>query len=211
LISGFDLSHRKMSSNPTPLALITLAGVILCWLAFVAIFIFRKTPAQESESKRDRTALLGIVLQMCGYFLVWFQPPRKPFLPPVAALEGVPGILFSIFTFGLAVASVWLVGAAARFLGKQWAIAARLIEGHKLITDGPYAYVRNPIYTGMLGMLIATGLAMEHWIALCVAIVFFMVGLVIRVRTEEKLLRAAFGKEFEDYAKTVPAVVPGIY
>ena len=148
---------------------------------------------------------------MCGYFLAWFQPPRKPFLPPVAALEGVPGILFSIFTFGLAVASVWLVGAAARFLGKQWAIAARLIEGHKLITDGPYAYVRNPIYTGMLGMLIATGLAMEHWIALCVAIVFFMIGLVIRVRTEEKLLRAAFGKEFEDYAKRVPAVVPGIY
>jgi protein-S-isoprenylcysteine O-methyltransferase Ste14 len=34
---------------------------------------------------------------------------------------------------------------------------------------------------------------------------------VIRVRTEEKLLRAAFGEEFEEYAKRVPAVVPGIY
>jgi protein-S-isoprenylcysteine O-methyltransferase Ste14 len=200
-----------MPSNPTPLALVTLAGVLLCWFAFAAIFIFRKKPAQQSESKRDRTALFGIILQMLGYALVWFQPPHRPFLPPVAALDGIPGILFSVFTFGLAVASVLLVRSAVRFLGEQWAIAARLVEGHKLVTTGPYAYVRNPIYTGMLGMLIASGLAMEHWIALCVGIVLFMIGLIIRVRTEEKLLRSAFGQEFEDYAKRVPAVVPGIY
>jgi len=91
------------------------------------------------------------------------------------------------------------------------AVAARLVEGHKLITVGPYAYVRNPIYIGMLGMLIATGLAMEHWIATIVAVVLFAAGMVIRVRSEEKLLRAAFGQEFEDYAKRVPAVIPGIY
>jgi len=101
--------------------------------------------------------------------------------------------------------------AAARRLGKQWAIAARLVEGHNLVTDGPYSFVRNPIYTGMFGMLIASGLAFERWITLPIAIVVFAVGLVIRVRTEEKLLRGAFGQEFEDYAKRVPAVIPGIY
>lgn len=76
---------------------------------------------------------------------------------------------------------------------------------------GPYAYVRNPIYTGMLGMLIATGLATEHWIALPIAVVIFAVGMVIRVRSEEKLLRAAFGEEFEQYAKRVAALIPGIF
>jgi protein-S-isoprenylcysteine O-methyltransferase Ste14 len=199
------------TSTPTPLALVTLGGVIVCWFFFAGIFLLRKRPPKEPEAKRDRRALLGIVSQMCAYFLVWFQPPRSAFLPPVAALSGAAGIVFAVFTISLAAASGWLVESAVRTLGKQWAVAARLVEGHKLITVGPYAYVRNPIYTGMLGMLIATGLAMEHWIATIVAVVLFAAGMVIRVRSEEKLLRAAFGQEFEDYAKRVPAVIPGIY
>ena len=145
-------------SSPTPLALGTLAGVMVCWFFFAGIFLFRKRPPKAPEAKRNRQATLGIVLQMCAYFLVWFQPPRRPFLPPVAFLSGIPGILFSVFTVGLAAGSGWLLESAVRTLGKQWALRARLIEDHKLITAGPYAYVRNPIYTGMLGMLIATGL-----------------------------------------------------
>ncbi len=198
-------------SNPTPLAIVTLAGVVLCWLFFVSIFLLRKRPPQASEAKRDRLSLMGIALQMIGYFLVWFQPPHQPFLPRVAALSGIFGILFSVMTIALAAGSGWLIEEAIRTLGKQWALPARLVEGHKLITVGPYAYVRNPIYTGMLGMLIATGLAMEHWIATIAAVVIFAVGMVIRVRSEEKLLRAAFGAEFEEYAKKVPAVIPGVY
>jgi protein-S-isoprenylcysteine O-methyltransferase Ste14 len=180
-------------------------------MVFAGVFLLRKRPSKDPEAERDRWSLLGIFLQMCAYFLVWFQPPWQPFLPPVAALSGNVGIAYSICTVALAVASVWLVASAVRTLGKQWALAARLVEGHKLITEGPYGFVRNPIYTGMLGMLVATGLAMEHWVALDVAVVLFAVGLVIRVRSEEKLLRAAFGKEFEEYAKRVPAVLPGIY
>lgn len=198
-------------SNQTPAALATLFGVMLSWIFFAGIFLFRKRPPKAPEATRDRFASLGIFLQMCGYFLVWFQPPRKPFLPPVAALAGVAGIVFSVFTVAIAAGSAWLIESAIRTLGKQWALRARLVEGHKLITEGPYAWVRNPIYTGMLGMLIATGLAMEHWLATVVAVPIFVVGLVVRVRSEEKLLRAAFGEEFKDYARRVPAVLPGVF
>jgi len=198
-------------SSPTPLALATLLGVILCWLVHIGVLLLRKRPPKAPETKRDRRATLGVVLQMSGYFLVWFQPPRQPFLPPVAALSGIAGVLFSVFTVALAAGSAWLSESAIRTLGKQWALRARLVEDHTLITVGPYAYIRNPIYIAMLGMLISTGLAMEHWIVLPVAVVIFVVGLVIRVRSEEKLLRAAFGAEFEAYARRVPAVLPGIY
>ena len=80
-----------------------------------------------------------------------------------------------------------------------------------MITDGPYRLVRNPIYTGMFGLLLATGLAVSHWVGLLIAIAVYAVGTVIRVRSEEKLLRGAFGAEFDSYARHVPAVIPFLF
>jgi protein-S-isoprenylcysteine O-methyltransferase len=85
------------------------------------------------------------------------------------------------------------------------------VEGHKLATTGPYRFVRHPIYTGMFGMLVATGLAISHWLALLVAIFIFLAGSVIRVRSEEKLLREAFGSDFDAYARRVSTILPGLY
>jgi protein-S-isoprenylcysteine O-methyltransferase Ste14 len=63
----------------------------------------------------------------------------------------------------------------------------------------------------MFGMMVATGLAMQGFLQLPIAIVVFLIGTVIRVRSEEKLLRDAFPQEFEEYARRVPAMLPGIY
>ena len=114
-------------------------------------------------------------------------------------------------TLAMAAASVWLVNAASRRLGKQWALAARLVEGHDLITEGPYRLVRNPIYTGMFGLLLATGLAMSRGTVLMAAAAVFLAGTLIRIRSEEKLLRQAFGAAFDEYARRVQALIPGIY
>jgi protein-S-isoprenylcysteine O-methyltransferase Ste14 len=85
------------------------------------------------------------------------------------------------------------------------------MEGHKLATEGPYRFVRHPIYSGMLGMLLATGLVISHWLALIAAIVICFIGTVIRIKSEERLLREALGPEFESYARSAPALVPGLY
>jgi protein-S-isoprenylcysteine O-methyltransferase Ste14 len=60
----------------------------------------------------------------------------------------------------------------------------------------------------MFGMLLATGLAVSYWIGLTIAVILFAIGTMIRVRSEEKLLREAFGAEFDAYARRVAAVVP---
>jgi protein-S-isoprenylcysteine O-methyltransferase Ste14 len=101
--------------------------------------------------------------------------------------------------------------SAVRHLGKQWAVAARVVEDHRLITDGPYRIVRNPIYTGMFGMLIATGVTVSQWWALLPACALFWVGTLIRVRVEERLLKDTFGAEFDAYAARVPSLIPGVY
>ena len=185
--------------------------VIVCWWLFALTFWLRKRLPRAQEAKRDRTSLIGLFLQAVAYFSVGFYPLQLREFSPVTSESWVVEWGLAVLTVAIAIASVWLVNAAARRLGKQWALAARLVEGHTLIQDGPYRYVRNPIYTGMFGMLLATGLAAGRWMPLLVAIVLFAAGTYIRIRSEERLLRQAFGSEFEEYARNVPALIPGIY
>jgi len=183
----------------------------VCWWLFGLTFWLRKRPPQSQEAKRDRVSLLGLLLQSAAYSIVWFYPLQRRHFSPVTSGAPVVEWGLPLLTVATAVGSVWLVNAAARRLGKQWALTARLVEGHTLIQDGPYRFVRNPIYTGMFGMLLATGLVAAQWVALLVAILLFFAGTWIRIRSEERLLREAFGSEFEEYARKVPALIPGIY
>jgi protein-S-isoprenylcysteine O-methyltransferase Ste14 len=191
---------------------LAFAVVMTSWFAFAAVFlaflIRRKAPAGP-DRKREPASIVGIVLQGVSYSMVWSV--HRPRFTPIAGLGKSFEIATAVLAMVLAISSVWFVSAAVRALGKQWSLAARVLEGHRLITQGPYNIVRNPIYTGMFGMLLATGLAVSHWIGLLIAIVVFAVGTTVRVSSEEKLLRETFGEEFEAYARRVPAVVPFLF
>jgi protein-S-isoprenylcysteine O-methyltransferase Ste14 len=200
-----------ISETPHVAQRVAFYVVIVCWWLFALTFWLRKHPPRAQEMKRDRTSLIGLFLQATAYFSVGFYPLQQRQFSPVRSGSRVLEWGLAVLTVAIAVASVWLVNAAARRLGKQWALAARLVEGHTLVQDGPYRFVRNPIYTGMFGMLLATGLAASRWIPLLVAIMLFAAGTYIRIRSEERLLRQAFGSEFEEYARNVPALIPGVY
>jgi protein-S-isoprenylcysteine O-methyltransferase Ste14 len=179
--------------------------VILCWMAFGLFFLLRRRRAGEPAERRARVSLAGIALQGAGFFVAWTL--RAEMFPSFAP----PGIAEKALCLAaglLAPASVWLTLEAVRVLGKQWSFQARLIEGHRLVVEGPYSYMRHPIYTGMLGMLLATGLAFGVWWDVLLATPIFAAGTAIRVRAEERLLCDAFGEDFEAYRRYVPAVIP---
>lgn len=194
-----------------PVAEVVFYAVIGCWCIFLITFGLRARRAKSQETKRDRTAMAGLFLQSVGYFAVWLSLLRREQFSAIVPMPQFAEVVLAVLTVAMAAASVWLVNAASRRLGKQWALAARLVEGHDLISDGPYRLVRNPIYTGMFGLLLATGLAMSRWTTLLAASAVFVVGTLIRIRSEEKLLRQAFGAAFDEYARRVPALIPGIY
>jgi protein-S-isoprenylcysteine O-methyltransferase Ste14 len=194
-----------------PIAQFVFYGVMVCWCLFAATFFLRKRAAKSKETRRDWMAMAGLLVQAVGYAIVWFYKLRRQPLGPLVPMPRSAELLVAALTLATAVASVWMVNSAVRFLGKQWAVAARLVEGHKLIVDGPYRLVRNPIYTGMFGMMVATGLAVTQWPGLLAAVAVFLIGTYMRVRVEERLLRGQFGTEFDDYTRRVPAVIPGIW
>ena len=84
-------------------------------------------------------------------------------------------------------------------LGRQFRVQAGLYEDHQLVRTGPYGFVRHPIYTSFMGMLLFTILLITRleWAPLC--LILFIAGTEIRVRTEDKLLASRFGDEFRRY------------
>jgi len=185
---------------------LAFVAILLAWLAFVMTFLLHKKPPAPPDKKRDPASFTGVVLQGLSYALLWIL--RREWFTPIFGSGKLLEITLALVTVLLAFASVWFCAAALRTLGVQWSLAARVVEGHKLVTQGPYSIVRNPIYTGMLGMLLATGLAVSHWIGLVLAMLVFAIGTFIRVSREERLLREMFGREFDDYAQRVRAVIP---
>jgi protein-S-isoprenylcysteine O-methyltransferase Ste14 len=191
---------------------LAFAVVTVSWIAFAAVFLkflTRNKPPTPPDRKREPTSIAGIALQGVSYAVVWSV--HREFFTPIAPLGKFFEIASAAVTTVVAFGSVWFVSAAVRTLGEQWSLAARVLEGHNLITSGPYNIVRNPIYTGMFGMLLATGLAISYWIGLVIAIIIFALGTAVRVHSEEKLLRETFGEDFEAYARRVPAVVPLLF
>jgi protein-S-isoprenylcysteine O-methyltransferase Ste14 len=198
-----------LTLNPDFLPTLVFVLVMSAWFAFVAVFFFRKKPGKAPERKRDRDSVLGVVLQGVAYGLVWSI--HRAFFSPILPVGRTAELVLAIVTVITAFGSVWIVMSAVRALGKEWSVTARLVEGHELATRGPYRFVRHPIYTGMLGMLLATGLAIGQWFSLLVAIVIFFIGTIIRIRSEERLLRDEFGAQFDNYARRVAAMLPGVY
>ena len=78
----------------------------------------------------------------------------------------------------------------------------------KLVVSGPYAYVRNPMITGVVLILLAESLIF-YSSALCIwAIVFACVNIIYFILSEEPGLRKRFGKEYEEYCNNVPRIIP---
>ena len=110
----------------------------------------------------------------------------------------------------LIVASTALLLWGRWVLGTMWASKPMLQEEHELRTSGPYALVRHPIYAGFAGLLIGGMLISGFgvWIAWTLGGLAFVAW---RVRTENRLMTAAFGDPYRDYTARVPALIPFRY
>jgi protein-S-isoprenylcysteine O-methyltransferase Ste14 len=175
------------------------------WVVY-AVYWWAASMHVKATQRREPALprLERLLLMVCAVMLLSLPSVRFPllnekFLPSgpgrfwCGAAVTVAGLLFSIW--------------ARRYLGMNWSQAVTLKEDHELITSGPYALVRHPIYTGLLIAFAGSAIARGEWRGLlAVALVF--VALWRKLKLEERWMRSHFGEAYETYSRRVSALLP---
>jgi len=174
----------------------------LTWMLYwwVASNNVKITVRRESVPSR----LVHMVPLWFAMVLLWGPHARvgvlnQRFLPLAAWTFWIGSVLTAA---GLLFA-VW----ARLHLGRNWSCTVTIKDGHELITSGPYALVRHPIYTGLLLALLGTALALGEWRGL-LAVALAGGAFWFKLRIEERWMRQQFGAAYLAYAHRVRALVP---
>ena len=98
-----------------------------------------------------------------------------------------------------------------RCLGVNFSPHLEIRSEHKLIQDGPYKYLRHPMYTSGYLFLVGCGLVSQDALVLFPPVITFSLLLFFRLFDEEQMLHEEFGQEWEDYADKTKRVVPFVW
>jgi protein-S-isoprenylcysteine O-methyltransferase Ste14 len=175
------------------------------WWVFEFLMHGRIAPQTGNENQSpDRTDLavvIGIYLsviaaEVLGHFghLPW--PGHNTW--PV-----ITGIV-------LVVAGAAIRAWSMRTLGRFFQFHIQVLDGQRVVTDGPYRFVRHPSYTGLILVMAGFGFASGDILGLVATMVIIGTALTIRIRAEERLLIAALGPEYERFAAKRKRVLPAV-
>jgi protein-S-isoprenylcysteine O-methyltransferase Ste14 len=146
----------------------------------------------------------------------WYVPvvllPIEWLIPPALIAFGVGEIEAGWPVVRVAGLAVGLTGAmllvwASVLLGRFLMHEAAIREDHVLIESGPYRFVRHPVYTGYLALLLGSGVASLN---VCVLLIWpvSLLGILVQAASEEQLLATRFGRDHERYVGRIGLLIP---
>ena len=148
---------------------------------------------------KRRLRINGVII-FCVFLLVtafpniFFRNDKAAHLNAVAKVCGIAFIL---------------LGQILRVSGRGYK-SEHSQNGEVLIQGGPYAVVRNPMYLGILLIGVGIVLMLFKWWVVCIFLLAFILRYLMLTFKEEKKLSALFSKDYRDYCKRVPRILPSI-
>ncbi len=178
------------------------------WIAF--LLYWRIRAAGTKTIQRSEAATSGILRALAFLVAIVLLSTTRIPLPWLYRQLWPTGIwpfwIGAAVTVGSLLFAVW----ARQYLGGNWSSFVTIKQGHELITTGPYALVRHPIYTGILAGFLGTAIALSQVRGFVGFVLMFLV-LWLKLRTEEEWMRSQFGETYATYAHRTAALVPYLF
>ncbi len=176
--------------------------ITLAWMGWGVSWTIASVWTRQTSARAGVAELPSTFVSLIGALLL-FVPTHGFSLGP----EWPVSLTLAWTMFGVIVSGIVFAWWARLHLGTLWSGSVTRKADHRVVDTGPYAFVRHPIYTGILGAALATGVARGEAGALFGAAVL-CVGIWMKARLEERFLSIELGPEYAAYRARVPMLVP---
>jgi len=182
--------------------------LIFCWVLFLLYWGITALSVKKAKVTQGVQGMLWHQIQIAVSFLLLAGIiPLWPFNQVVwshSALTDGGGAFLGVV--GVAVA-IW----ARRTLAGNWSSSVTFKHDHQLIVNGPYGWVRHPIYTGILLMMLGTALSLGRLDSILGFVLRYFYYVFSKIKTEENILTQHFSKAYPAYQKRTKALIPFLW
>jgi protein-S-isoprenylcysteine O-methyltransferase Ste14 len=175
------------------------------WYTFILYWFFSALRLKQTKVAEDPAQrLVHIALMVLAFCLLFSRRLGigvlgGRFVPKNPAIQ-YAGVALTFLGVALA---IW----ARHCIGQYWSARVTLKVDHQLIQSGPYAYVRHPIYTGLLLAMAGTALVVGEWRGVA-GLLIALVEHSRKASKEEALLASEFGVKYQEYRKQTGFLTP---
>jgi len=200
---GFLSSPVRMAYAAAAILQCLVLGIGFSLLPFSYAPGKREGQATKRVARQTVVPIASRLVWFASLFFSGFSDRRGWLVLPDADWLRFLGVLIYLLALG------WVYWSFMT-LGKQHSAEVTIQEDHRFITEGPYRWVRHPMYLGLIVYPAGAGLAFGSWIG--IALPLLLTALFVwRIADEEKLMRREFGERWEAYCQRTWRLVPFVY
>jgi protein-S-isoprenylcysteine O-methyltransferase Ste14 len=173
------------------------------WIILIAYWVIRSVGNKKTKNRQGGAArFYYIALLIASAYAISSNKSLHFFILPINSVTESLGLIVCVAGMALA---VW----SRNLLGSNWSGFVVIKQDHELIQQGPYQYVRHPLYAGLITAIFGTALALAPTAAGFLLTAVWIVAFYIKSRGEERILLQEFGERYIAYRQRVTgALIP---